>query len=177
MSKIDRSRFFYQLRQKTKQRRLKHAPLHMRPNHQQHVQEIKRNNQEQKRENKLITAIVGSSMARNISVKNIESETDEVRLRFKSGSDCADALAWLLSSDGQRFMLNVNHLVFILGTNDIHRAGAYESIRRIDYTIDTIRRLYPGVKQVWRYPLAILYGNYFNEEQEKLGFYQRVQRY
>ncbi len=67
---------------------------------------IKRNNQEQKREilfsnitdllknrNKLITTIVRSSIARNISVKNIESETDEVGLRFKSGSDCGDALA------------------------------------------------------------------------------------
>ncbi|CAF5162166.1 unnamed protein product, partial [Rotaria sp. Silwood1] len=48
---------FYRLRQKKKQRRLQHGPLPVR-HHQQHVEEIKRHNQEQKMENKLITAIV-----------------------------------------------------------------------------------------------------------------------
>ena len=146
----DRARFFYQVRQKKKQRRLQHGPLPIHHHQQQYTKQMKRNNQEQKKENKLITAIVGSSIARNISVKNIECENNEVRLRFKSGSDCADALAWLKSSDGQHFMLNVNQLLFILGTNDIHRAGAHETIRRIDHTIDAIRRLYPGIKIVWQ---------------------------
>ena len=41
-------------------------------------------------------------------------------------------------------------MIFILGTNDIHRVGAHETIRRIDYTIDTIRRLYPGIIIVWQ---------------------------
>ena len=91
----DSSRFFYKLRQKKKQRRLQHGPLYVRSHHHQHEQEMRTNNHEQKIQSKMVTAIVGSSIARNISVKNIESETDEVRLRFKSGSDCADALAWL----------------------------------------------------------------------------------
>ncbi|CAF1677504.1 unnamed protein product, partial [Didymodactylos carnosus] len=95
--------------------------------------------------NKLITAIVGSSIARNISVKNIETETDEVRLRFKSGSDCADALAWLMTNEGQTFMHNVNQLIFIIGTNDIHRVGADETVRRISQTVESVRYLYPGV--------------------------------
>ncbi|CAF1105131.1 unnamed protein product [Rotaria sordida] len=145
----DRARFFYQLRQKKKERRLQHGPLSVR-HHQPHVKEIKRNNQEQKRENKLITAIVGSSIARNISVKNIENETNEVRLRFKSGSDCADALSWLESTDGQFFMRGVNQLIFILCTNDIHRVGAFETAQRIDYTIEKIRRLYSGVNIIWQ---------------------------
>ena len=145
----DRARFFYRLRQNKKQRRLQHGPLPVR-DHQQHVQEIKRNNQEQKRENKLITAIVGSSIARNISVKNIENETNEVRLRFKIGSDCADALSWLESTDGQMFMRGVNQLIFILGTNDIHRVGAFQTVQRIDCTIEKIRCLYPGVNIVWQ---------------------------
>ncbi|CAF3829227.1 unnamed protein product, partial [Rotaria sp. Silwood1] len=134
---------FYRLRQKKKQRRLQHGPLPVR-HHQQHVEEIKRHNQEQKMENKLITAIVGSSIARNISVKNIENETNEVRLRFKSGSDCADALSWLESTDGQFFMRGVNQLVFILDTNDIYLVGAFQTVERIDYTIEKIRRSYPG---------------------------------
>ncbi|CAF1388681.1 unnamed protein product [Rotaria sordida] len=145
----DRARFFYRLRQKKKERRLQHGPLSVR-HHQQHVKEIKRHNQEQKRENKLITAIVGSSIARNISVKNIENETNEVRLRFKSGSDCADALSWLESTDGQFFMRGVNQLIFILGTNDIHRVGAFQTVQRIDYTIEKIRHLYPDVNIVWQ---------------------------
>ncbi|CAF0923469.1 unnamed protein product [Rotaria sordida] len=45
----DRTRFFYQLHQKKKERRLPHGPLSVR-HHQQHVKEIKRNNQDQKRE-------------------------------------------------------------------------------------------------------------------------------
>ncbi|CAF4852176.1 unnamed protein product [Rotaria sp. Silwood1] len=139
----DRARFFYRLHQKKKQRRLQHGPLPVR-HHQQHVEEIKRHNQEQKMENKLITAIVGSSIARNISVKNIENETNEVRLRFKSGSDCADALSWLESTDGQFFMRGVNQLVFILDTNDIYLVGAFQTVERIDYTIEKIRRSYPG---------------------------------
>ncbi|CAF1551582.1 unnamed protein product, partial [Rotaria sp. Silwood1] len=73
---------------------------------------------------KLITAFIGSAIARNRSVKHIESETDEVRLHFKSGSDCAEALAWLKTHEGQMFMRNVDQLIFIIGTNDIHRVGA-----------------------------------------------------
>ncbi|CAF1632250.1 unnamed protein product [Rotaria sp. Silwood1] len=145
----DRARSCYRLRQKKKERRLQHGPLSVR-HHQQHVREIKRNNQEQKRENKLITAIVGSSIARNISVKNIENETNEVRLRFKSDSDCADALSWLESTDGQFFMRGVNQLIFILGTNDIHRVGAFQAVQRIDYTIEKIRRLYSDVNIIWQ---------------------------
>ncbi|CAF3915487.1 unnamed protein product [Rotaria sp. Silwood1] len=143
----DRARFFYRLHQKKKQRRLQHGPLPVR-HHQQHVEEIKRHNQEQKMENKLITAIVGSSIARNISVKNIENETNEVRLRFKSGSDCADALSWLESTDGQFFMRGVNQLVFILDTNDIYLVGAFQTVERIDYTIEKIRRSYPGISKL-----------------------------
>jgi hypothetical protein len=111
---------------------------------------MKGNYQEQKRENKLITAIVGSWIARNISVKNIESETDEVRLRFKSESDCADALAWLKSTEGQIFMHDVNQLIFIIDTNNIHRVDAYETVQRIDYMIKTVRCLYPGINIVWQ---------------------------
>ena len=146
----DRSRFFYKLRQKRKQRRLQHVPFHINSRHQQHTQEIERNNQEQSKEIKLITAIVGSSIARNISVKNIESGTDEVRLRFKSGSDCADALAWLQSTDGHFFMRGVHHLVFIIGTNDLHRVGAFETVQRIDHTIAKVRSLYSRVNIVWQ---------------------------
>ncbi|CAF3275378.1 unnamed protein product [Rotaria sp. Silwood2] len=124
----NRARFFYRLRQKKKQRRLQHGPLPVR-HHQQHVEEIKRHNQEQKMENKLIIAIVGS---------------------FKSGSDSADALIWLESPDGQSFMRNVNQLIFILGTNDIHRVGAFQTVERIDYIIEKIRRLYPDVNIVWQ---------------------------
>jgi lysophospholipase L1-like esterase len=160
----DRSRFFYHLRQNRKQRRLQHGPLPVcHHQQQQHVKEIKRNNQEQKREilgqhiidslklgNKLITAIVGSSIARNLSVKNIDSETDEIRLRFKSGSDCSEALAWLKTTEGQMFMHNVNQIIFVLGTNDIHRVNADEAVRRIAYTVQSIRYLYPGVNIVWQ---------------------------
>ncbi|CAF1270992.1 unnamed protein product [Didymodactylos carnosus] len=68
----DRSHFFYYLRQKRKQRHFQHGRI---PTHrqQEHVKEIKRSNQEQKREiffpyingslkngNKLISAIIGS---------------------------------------------------------------------------------------------------------------------
>jgi lysophospholipase L1-like esterase len=164
----DRSRFFYHLRQKRKQRRLEHGPVPVHHHHHQqyqqhHIKEIKRSAQEHKREilgrhinellkhgNKSITAIVGSSIARNISIKNIESETDEIRLHFKSGSDCADALSWLKSNEGQIFMDNVNQLIFILGTNDIHRVGAFQTVQRIDYTIEQVRYLYPGVNIVWQ---------------------------
>ncbi|CAF4538461.1 unnamed protein product, partial [Didymodactylos carnosus] len=100
--------------------------------------------------NKLITAIVGSSIARNISVKNIETETDEVRLRFKSESDCADALAWLMTNEGQTFMHNVNQLIFIIVTNDIHRVGADETVRRISQTVESVRYSYPGVNIIWQ---------------------------
>jgi hypothetical protein len=146
----DRSRIFYKLRQKKKQRRLQHGPLYVRSHHRQHEQEVGRNNHEQKREPKLVTAIVGSSIARNISVKNIESETDEVRLRFKSGSDCADALAWLQSTDGQVFVRGVHQLVFIIGTNDLNQVGAFQTVQRIDHTIATIRHLYPRINVVWQ---------------------------
>ena len=98
----------------------------------------------------LITAIIGSSIARNISVKNIESEAHEVRLRFKSASDCAEALAWLKTNEGQMFIHNVNQLIYIIGTNDIHRVGADETVRRIAYTIESVRYLYPGVNVIWQ---------------------------
>jgi hypothetical protein len=139
----NRSCFFYKLRQKKKQRRLQHGPLHIRAHKQQHTQE-------QKRDTKLITAIVGDSIARNISVKTLESVTDEVRLRFKSGSDCADALAWLQSTDGQVFMRGIHQLIFIIGTNDLHRVGAFQTVQRIDHTIATVRHLYPGINIVWQ---------------------------
>ena len=156
----DGSLLFYQVRQKRKQRRLKQGPRlihHQRKN----LREINRDNQKQAREmlahhvnnppkkgNKFITGIVGSSIARNISVKNIESEDNEVRLHFRSGSDCADALAWLQSNEGQSFMRNVDQLVFILGTNDIHRVGADETARRIDSTVGMLRRWYLRVNIV-----------------------------
>ena len=146
----DRSCFFYKLCQKKKQRRLQHGPLYVHSHHQQHKQEIRTNNHEQKGQSKLVTAIVGSSIARNISVKNIESETDEVRLRFKSGSDCADVLAWLQSTDGDVFMRGVHHLVFIIGTNDLHHVGAFETVQRIDHTISTIRCLHPRINVFWQ---------------------------
>ena len=146
-----RAHFFHQLRQKKKQRRLQHGPLPVRHHHrQQYVQQTNRINREHVRENKLITAIVGSSIARNIVVRNVESETDEVRLRFKSGSDCADALAWLESTDGQSFMRSVNQLIFIIGTNDIHRVGAFQTVGRIDQTVEPVRRSYPSVNIVWQ---------------------------
>ena len=77
---------------------------------------MERNNREQKSESKLVTAMVGSSIARYITIKNIESGTDEVRLRFESSSDCADALAWLQSTDGHVFIRGVYQLVFTIGT-------------------------------------------------------------
>ena len=158
----DGSRFFYQLRQKRKQRRLQQGP---RPIHQQrnNLRLINRDDPRQatemppqnlnnslEKQKKLVTGIVGSSIARNISIKNIESEENEVRLRFKSGSDCGDALAWVQSNEGQTFMCHVDQLVFVLGTNDIHRVGADETVRRIDYTVEAIRRLYPHVIIVWQ---------------------------
>ncbi len=152
----DRSRLFYRLRQKKKQRRLQHGVLpvrhhqHEHEHQHQHVEQMTMNGHEQKRRNKIVTAIVGSSIARNLSVKNIESETDEVRLRFKSGSDCADALAWLESTDGQIFMRGVNQIIFVLGTNDIHRVGAFQTVQRIDRTIEIVRRLYPITNIVWQ---------------------------
>jgi len=150
----DRSRLFYRLRQKKKQRRLQHGALpvrhHQHEHEHQHVEKMTMNGHEQKRRNKIVTAIVGSSIARNLSVKNIESETDEVRLRFKSGSDCADALAWLESTDGQIFMRGVNRIIFVIGTNDIHRVGAFQTVQRIDRTIEIVRRLYPVTNVVWQ---------------------------
>jgi hypothetical protein len=100
------------------------------------------NNSSEKKK-KFITGIVGSSIARYILIENIENDENKIRLRFKSGSDCADALAWLQSNEGQTFMCDVNQLVFVLGTNDIHRVCADETVRRIDYTAEAIRRLYP----------------------------------
>ncbi|CAF1509394.1 unnamed protein product [Adineta ricciae] len=146
----DRSRFFYKLRQKRKQRRLQHGQIRRDSHYQHHAQEIERTDQKQQKEPRLITAIVGSSIARNIVVHNIESRTNEVRLRFQSGSDCAEALGWLQSTDGQFFMRGVHHLIFIIGTNDLHRVGAFETVQRIDYTIATVRCLYPKVSIVWQ---------------------------
>ena len=158
----DYSRFLYELQQKRKQRRLQQGP---RPIHHQrnNFRVIDRNDQQQTRETsaqnlnnslekkkKIITGIVGSSIARNILIENIENGENEMRLRFKSGSDCADALAWLQSNEGQIFMRHVNQLVFALGTNDIHRVGADETVRRIDYTIAATRSLYPQVIIVWQ---------------------------
>ena len=149
----DRSRFFCHLRQKRKQRRLRHGPIPMHHHHQQQQEQNAFNHHPYyllKSKSKLITTIIGSSIVRNISVKNIESDQDEVRLRFKSGSDCADALAWLKTNEGQAFMFNVNQLIFIIGTNDIHRVGADETIRRISQTIESVRYLYPDVNMVWQ---------------------------
>ena len=146
----DRSRFFYKLRQKRKQRRLQRGPFHPNSRSQQQAHGIDRDDQEQKGEAKLITAIVGSSIARNIAVHNIESRRDEVRLRFQSGSDCAEALRWLQSTDGQCFMHGVHQLIFIIGTNDLHRVGAFETVQRIDHTVATVRGFYPRVDIVWQ---------------------------
>ena len=146
----DRSRFFYKLRLKKKQRRLQREPRCERSHRRQHEREKERNSEQQERLSKLVTVIVGSSIARNITVRNIESESDEVRLRFKSGSDCADALAWLQSTDGQFFVRGTHQLVFILGTNDLHQVGAFQTVQRIDYTVATVRQLYPEVNVVWQ---------------------------
>ena len=154
--------FFYRLRQKRKQLRLRQGqhPVDLQ---RRHPRVIDRNDRREARETlspnlnvplakqkKYVTGIVGSSLARHISVENIECDDQEVRLRFKSGSDCADALAWLKSNEGQKFMRSVNQLVFVLGTNDVHRVGATETVRRIDRTVEEIRRLYPGVNIIWQ---------------------------
>ncbi len=47
-------------------------------------------------------------------------------------------------------MRDVNQLIFIIGTNDIHRVGADEAVRRISQTIELVRLLYPGVNIVWQ---------------------------
>ncbi|CAF1459793.1 unnamed protein product [Adineta steineri] len=140
----DRSRFFFKLRQNKKQNRLQQGPLRIHTDHQRHAHNIEKHIHEKNREIKLITAIVGSSIARNISIKNIENEQNEVRLQFKSGSDCADALAWLQSPDGQTHIRGAHQLIFIIGTNDLHRVGAYQTVQRIDHTVSTVRNLYPG---------------------------------
>lgn len=158
----DRSRFFYQLRQNKKKRCLQHGSIR---HHQQHqyLKEINMYDHEKEKQKfalqkndlirerkKFITGIVGSSIARNISIKNIESETDEVRLRAKSGSDCAEVVTWLKSNDGQIFMKDIHQLIFIIGTNDVHRVGAHRTVQRIDHTIETIKNLYPNVNIVWQ---------------------------
>ncbi|CAF4136969.1 unnamed protein product [Adineta steineri] len=146
----DRSRFFFKLRQNKKQNRLQQGPLPIHTNHQHHVHNIEKHIHEKNREIKLITAIVGSSIARNVSIKNIENEQNEVRLQFKSGSDCADALACLQSPDGQTLIRGAHQLIFIIGTNDLHRVGAYQTVQRIDHTVSTVRNLYPGINVVWQ---------------------------
>ena len=91
----DHSRFFYELRQ----------------NQRNDFRVIDRNDQQQARETpaqhlinslektkKFITGIVGSSIARNSLIENIKNGENNICLRFKSGSDCADALAWLQSN-------------------------------------------------------------------------------
>ncbi|CAF2858241.1 unnamed protein product [Rotaria sp. Silwood2] len=149
---------------KRKKNRLQHGPFPI-YHQQQHANRTKHLHQQQKQSaatqhtydllkngNKLITAIVGSSLARNISVKQIEgeSETGEVRLRFKSGSDCAESSAWLKTHEGRMFMHNVHHLIFIIGTNDLHRVDADETVRRTGYTIQSVRYLYPGIDIIWQ---------------------------
>ena len=143
----DCARFFYQLRKKRKQRRLQQGPLPI-DRHQQH--NAVTTPLEMNRDRKLITAIVGSSIARNISVRNIENAHHEVKLRYKSGSDCAEALSWLTSVEGRMFMSNVDQLIFILGTNDLHRTEATQTVQRIGNTVESVRHFYPGVKIVWQ---------------------------
>ncbi|CAF2901900.1 unnamed protein product, partial [Rotaria sp. Silwood2] len=43
-----------------------------------------------------------------------------------------------------------NLLIFIIGTNDVHRVGADETVRRVAYTIESIRYFYPGIHIVWQ---------------------------
>jgi hypothetical protein len=73
-----------------------------------------------------------------------------MRLRFKSGGDCTYALAWLKSNEDQIFMQNVNQLILVIGTNDIHRVGANEAVTRILQTVELVRYLYPGVNIIWQ---------------------------
>ena len=47
-------------------------------------------------------------------------------------------------------MRDVHHLVFIIGTNDLHYIGAFETVQRINHTIATIRSLYPKINVVWQ---------------------------
>jgi lysophospholipase L1-like esterase len=143
----DRARFFYQLRQKRKQRRLQQGPLPV-ERHQQH--DVMTVPLEMNKEKKLIVGIVGSSIARGISIRNIESTHHEVKLRYKSGSDCAEALSWLRSDEGRMFMNNVDQLIFILGTNDLHRTDAMQTVQRIARTVESVRYFYRGVKIVWQ---------------------------
>jgi len=146
----DQARLFYKLRQKRKQRRLQRGPLHVDARLEQRAQATDRVCRGQKRESKLVTVIVGSSLARHVSVKNVENDDNEVRLRFKSGSDCADALAWLTSNEGQFFMRDAHQVIFILGTNDLHRVGAFQTAQRIGNTVTAVRRLFPRVNIVWQ---------------------------
>ncbi|CAF1402907.1 unnamed protein product [Adineta steineri] len=146
----DRARFFLKLRRNKKQHRLQQGPLRIHTDHQHHVHNIEKDIHEKNREIKLITAIVGSSIARNISIKNIENKQNEVRLQYKSGSDCADALAWLQSLDGQTLIRGAHQLIFIIGTNDLYRVGAYQTVLRIDHTVSTGRNLYLGINVVWQ---------------------------
>ena len=141
----DRARFFYLQRQKRKQRRLQQGPLHIQLYQQRVTTPIQTS-----REKKFVTGIVGSSIARDISVRNIENSNNEVKLRYKSGSDCAEALSWLRSNEGRMFMNNVDQLIFILGTNDLHRTEAIETVQRIGQTVELIRHFYPGVNIVWQ---------------------------
>ncbi|CAF4243896.1 unnamed protein product, partial [Adineta steineri] len=48
-----------------------------------------------------------------------ESNSDEIRFRFKSESHCTDALVWLKSNEDQ---------ILVIGTNDIHQIGANETV-------------------------------------------------
>jgi len=36
-------------------------------------------------------------------------------------------------------MRNINQLIFIIGTNDIHQVGADETVRRISQTVGSVR--------------------------------------
>lgn len=110
---------------------------------------MKSTGQEQ-RGGKMITVIVGSSLARNLSIRNVENHENEVRLWYQSGNDCSSALSWLQSPDGRSLMQGANQIIFILGTNDLHRVGAFQTVHRIAHAVSTVRRLYPGIRIIWQ---------------------------
>jgi len=47
-------------------------------------------------------------------------------------------------------MRNVNQVIFIIGTNNIHQVGADETVRRISQTVGSVRYLYPGTNIIWQ---------------------------
>jgi len=47
-------------------------------------------------------------------------------------------------------MQNGNQLILVIGTNDIHRVGANETVTRTLQTVELVRYLYPGVNIIWQ---------------------------